>query len=174
MAGAGSRLQWRAGSGAGAAAQGRGRRIACDKRCAEIEALRLQKERNLALASALDIKDANVSGQGREEYSSELLSAARGRPELVAMLESKIGAFVAGLSTGQPTKCLPLPVMRRPDRAVAHELAEHYGLRSESQDAEPKRNVVIFRIKGLQPRIPTPLLSRCLSSRAAPRTPWTK
>lgn len=34
---------------------------------------------------------------------------------------------------------LHLPVMKRPQRQFAHELAEAFGLRSESLDEEPKR-----------------------------------
>jgi transcriptional repressor NF-X1 len=51
--------------------------------------------------------------------------------------------------------------MKRDERQVVHELAEHYGLASESQDPEPQRNVVIYRgvIKSAIPKIPKPTLT---------------
>lgn len=33
--------------------------------------------------------------------------------------------------------------MKSPDRRFVHELAQHFGILSESQDPEPQRNVVV-------------------------------
>ena len=58
-----------------------------------------------------------------------------------------------------------LPVMKTDDRRLCHELAEHYGLKTESVDPEPARSVVIYRTEwGL--RIPKPLLSEVLAGTA--------
>lgn len=42
--------------------------------------------------------------------------------------------------------------MKRDERQIVHELAELYGIQSESQDPEPQRNVVLF--KGYDMRVP--------------------
>jgi hypothetical protein len=51
-------------------------------------------------------------------------------------------------------------VMRKDDRQAVHELAEHYGVHSVSQDPEPHRNVVMFKSDVRPARIPKPLLSQ--------------
>ena len=59
--------------------------------------------------------------------------------------------------------------MKRDERQVVHELAEHYGLASESQDPEPQRNVVLYRgvIKASIPKIPKPTLSEYMRQGSA-------
>lgn len=127
----------------------------CDRGCELARAAKQLEERNSKLARALAVQTSDFSGDIHEQYSDFLLTAAKNRAGLVCQLENTLRMFVLASSARQK----PLPTMKSDDRRLCHELAEHYGLKSESVDPEPNRSVILFRSEWSQPRIPKPLLS---------------
>jgi len=97
----------------------RGGTLVCDAKCAQLLEAAKRIERNLTMAAALGITDADASDNVRESYSDELIRDARRRPQLVAMLESTFAEFIRDPSA----KRRALPVMKADDRRVAHTLA---------------------------------------------------
>lgn len=142
-----------------------GQRVApCDQSCEQLLAAKALEARNRALAGALAIDTSDFSADLHEEYSEFLVTTGRLRLDLVRQLEETYRVFVLTSSARQKI----LPTMKSDDRRLCHELAEHYGLKSESLDAEPHRSVAIFRSDWDRPKIPKPLLSEVLLQRGKP------
>eukprot|EP00045_Choanoeca_perplexa_P012339 m.134146 g.134146 ORF g.134146 m.134146 type:complete len:1015 (+) comp15971_c0_seq6:732-3776(+) len=131
-------------------------KLPCNGACKRYQEELARRERNARLAASLQIMHKPTEGELVEEYSEFLVVQARRHPALIAEVEALLTSFVR--STIKEKR---LRVMKRDERQVVHELAEHYGLASESQDPEPQRNVVLYRgvIKAAVPKIPKPTLS---------------
>ena len=149
------------------------------------------------LAAALGIANANVSGTPRQEYPETLLNLVRHMLGHRALVHTNLLQLVRRISTIQmveavfeefvrdPAKkavCFAVddkcghahtavqhsfPIMKYEDRLIIHELAAIYQLSSTSQDKEPIRNVVVTRLPGARPVLPTPLLSELYTAPAA-------
>eukprot|EP00039_Didymoeca_costata_P008368 m.111091 g.111091 ORF g.111091 m.111091 type:complete len:1111 (+) comp14054_c0_seq3:94-3426(+) len=130
--------------------------LPCDKGCAELAKVRAQEERNKAIAAALDLKTNNTTPFLRDTFSDELILAARKDIRFIKQIEEALGKFINDDTKKQQYR---FPVMNAENRKIVHNLAESYGLVSESEDPEPHRSVVIFRSDFQDPRIPSPLLS---------------
>mmetsp|Transcript_24591 Transcript_24591/g.43641 ORF Transcript_24591/g.43641 Transcript_24591/m.43641 type:complete len:991 (-) Transcript_24591:2926-5898(-) len=142
-----------------------------------------QLQRNRVLAEALGVKPATQrhysSGWARptdgqvaiDEFGNELnaalyphalIAAARERMPQVLKLEKKWKAFLGD----DKAASLPLNPMDRPTRAVVHQYAEFWNLKTESFDPEPKR--YIHCVKLLDTRMPYPLLSEAARNWSGP------
>jgi hypothetical protein len=107
--------------------------------------LRLQRAEKLE--AALD------SAGPSEEYSGELVEAARPNMSFLVTLEKKVAEFIGG-----DKRLMFMPPMKGELRHIVHELLrKHYLLDTESFDKEPKRSVIAYRTPQL--RIPRRLLS---------------
>jgi hypothetical protein len=87
-------------------------------------------------------------------YSAPLLAAAQQDPHFIAQLELAFSRFLAD---GKAQR-VGLPPMQEERRALAHSLAEAYGLASSSAGAGAARHVQLFRTQHSCP--PARLLSR--------------
>eukprot|EP00049_Salpingoeca_infusionum_P014848 m.283854 g.283854 ORF g.283854 m.283854 type:complete len:1004 (-) comp15759_c0_seq3:218-3229(-) len=125
--------------------------IPCSAECA-------RHQRNAKLAGALKIDIEKAAGPPIE-FTDGLLDAARTRPDFIRSVETSIEQFVCDKMLRQ----LRLPVMKSSDRKLAHELAELYGIGSESEDPEPHRSVVLYKVPILTPRLIRPPLSEIAS-----------
>lgn len=74
-------------------------------------------------------------------YPPDLLLAAKNIAGIIAQLERAFAEFLAD----SEAKRMTLPAMPRSQRAVAHSLAEQYGLTSHSLKSEPARCVEVFK-----------------------------
>lgn len=137
--------------------------LPCDHRCTLLSKARAQELRNRALADAfgLDITAVDLSGHISHVYSDFLMDKARKQPAFVANIEKIFEEFV-----GNPAaKQYAFGVMKKDDRQVIHELAEHYGVHSVSQDPEPNRNVVMYKSDVRPAKCPVPLLSQAAAKK---------
>jgi hypothetical protein len=119
--------------------------------------------RNLQLAEALGLAGPSARAgevlSNRVHWPKDLVLWAREKPYELSRIEKQIEAMLKDpLGTS-----ISLKPMSRPQRRLAHELAEMYGLRSVSFDPEPKRYVSIK--KDASARIPVPLLSEAAKDR---------
>lgn len=99
--------------------------------------------RREALRAAFGRSDAEGStfaASSAKAFTAETLALARESPDLVAQLERRLDAFVAGAARREA-----LEPMTRKQRALVHELARHYGIATASYDPEPRRHVDLFR-----------------------------
>ena len=107
------------------------------------------ESRRTALARAFGVEDpqSHLSSFDRNRrrdatYSGELLAAAKVEPAFIKQLEMELSAFVLDEAR---SKRRVLPAMVREHRALAHQLAEQYGMATQSVGHEPKRSVELFR-----------------------------
>ncbi|KAK4051690.1 FKBP12-associated protein [Microbotryomycetes sp. JL221] len=124
-------------------------------------------KRNLALADALGIeKDKREAKIKEVEYDGEMMSFYQANVAFCTQIEASLTDFVRGLKAPFDKPSFHFPVMKRPQRAFTHELAELFGLRSESLDEEPRRSVVVHRqsIAG----VPSPTLAEAYAARRKP------
>ncbi|XP_062850075.1 transcriptional repressor NF-X1 isoform X2 [Trichomycterus rosablanca] len=142
-------------------------RLECDQECATLE-------RNRRLAEALQIDqtvDAFNSKSSSGKYSDSLKEDARKEFKLVKEVEEEIRNLVELANKGkQPRRVHSFQPMKREHRRIVHELAEVYGVESDSYDSEPKRNVVITAIKG-KSACPTSTLTALIERETAARAP---
>ncbi|SCV73947.1 BQ2448_6377 [Microbotryum intermedium] len=113
-------------------------------------------KRNAALAEALQVERREPKVK-EVEYDPQTLSFYSMNVAWCTSIEKDLVDFV---NTDKPT--LHLPVMKRPQRQFAHELAELFDLRSESLDEEPRRSVVVHRQSNTG--IPVPNLADALAA----------
>ncbi|KAK4051032.1 FKBP12-associated protein [Microbotryomycetes sp. JL201] len=121
----------------------------------------------MALADALGIeKDKREAKVKEVEYDGEMMSFYQANVAFCTQIEATLTDFVRGLKAPFDKPSYHFPVMKRPQRAFTHELAELFGLRSESLDDEPRRSVVVHRqsIAG----IPSPTLAEAYANRRKP------
>ncbi|BGP33688.1 FKBP12-associated protein [Rhodotorula toruloides] len=130
-----------------------GRLLKCTDACAVAK-------RNAQLAEALGVEKREVKTR-EVEYSPDLLSFFAANQAWAQQIESQLVEFVQG---DKPS--LHFPVMKRPQRVFIHELTDHYDLRSESLDEEPRRSVVAHRTSTTG--IPSPTLAEALAATKKP------
>ena len=140
-------------------------------------------ERNKAFAEALGVKPATQryykSGWARptesnvslDEFGNELdaalypemlIAAARERMPQVLKLEKKLKSFLMD----DRAASLPLNPMDKATRALVHQYAEFWNLKTESFDPEPKR--YINCVKMLETHTPYPLLTDAVKNWRGP------
>ncbi|ORY77238.1 hypothetical protein BCR35DRAFT_305534 [Leucosporidium creatinivorum] len=124
-----------------------GRLLKCGDACAAAK-----RSKQLAEALGVEKREPRV----REvEYEPLMLSFYGANVAWCNSIEAQLAEFVKG-----DIPSLHFPVMKRPQRAFTHELAELFDLRSESLDEEPRRSVVVHRQSNSA--IPTPTLANAL------------
>jgi len=128
--------------------------LACDDECARLE-------RNRKLALALNI-DPDAHKDDHIPYSTDTLKMFQENVKWAQNQEREFRVF----ANDEHEKRLRFKPMQAHHRAFLHDLAEDYGLDSESMDPEPHRHVAIFKT----PRFvmaPTKTLAECVKVRAA-------
>mmetsp|Transcript_19999 Transcript_19999/g.37128 ORF Transcript_19999/g.37128 Transcript_19999/m.37128 type:complete len:789 (+) Transcript_19999:3590-5956(+) len=114
--------------------------IECDDNCVRLE-------RDEKLEAALD------TASTPEEYTAELVEAARPNMTFIETLEKKVEEFIKG-----DRKLMFMPPMKAELRHIVHDLLrKYYFLDTESFDQEPKRSVIAYRSP--KAKIPSKLLS---------------
>lgn len=69
-------------------------------------------------------------------------------PNFATMVHEKLTELVRlAKESKQKSRSHSFDVMNRDKRQFVHELSDHFGIESESYDAEPKRNVVATAVK---------------------------
>jgi transcriptional repressor NF-X1 len=112
-----------------------GTAMSCDVSC-------VLKEREEKLKDAFGVKETSESSAfGNVPYSTAMLKIANAQQKWCTQVEGIMREFME--SNDHPT--MFFKPMRREQRAFVHELAESYGLFSESQDPEPKRSVFVAK-----------------------------
>lgn len=127
--------------------------IACDKLCPVRQQHRLVEERNRRVAEALGLEGS----EARVRYPDTLVAFARSHLPFVRSIEHTLDA----LATAPKAKQHSFPPMRAEERKFIGELAVFYGLSFTCFDAEPHRNIMVYR-GGQEPRVPHPRLSETL------------
>lgn len=119
-------------------------RIKCNDAC-------LVAHRNAQLAEALgldrDDRRVAIATTSAPAYDQEMLLFYGMNHRFASNLEQCLSEFIRS-----PRHSIILPSASRSQRKFTHELAQAFGLASESMDAEPKRSVKISRTN--QARIP--------------------
>ena len=83
------------------------------------------------------------------------MTAAQTRPAFVKKIETDMEIFLQRTKLKQ----YRMPVMKAVDRKLVHELASKYGIASVSEDPEPNRSVVLYKVPTLALQLPRPKLS---------------
>lgn len=108
--------------------------ISCDVSC-------VLKERDERLKSAFNITSNSAeSDMANVPYSDEVLKIASVQEKWCLQVEGIMREFMSN-----ERRSMSFKPMRREQRAFVHELAECFGLFSESQDPEPKRSVFVSK-----------------------------
>lgn len=117
-------------------------RLDCNEDCAKID-------RNRRLALALQLENPDVSAKlSAPKYSEFLKEITRKDPNFATMVHEKLTELVRlAKESKQKSRSHSFDVMNRDKRQFVHELSDHFGIESESYDAEPKRNVVATAVK---------------------------
>lgn len=99
--------------------------------------------RNAGLAEALSINNPELSSRVVPRYSDILKEWARRDPSLVSSVHSKLAELVKlALESKHKSRSFSFPNMNRDKRQLVHEYAAHFGITTQSFDAEPMRNVI--------------------------------
>ena len=117
-------------------------KIDCNEECATLE-------RNRRVALALQIQNPDLSAKlVAPKYSDFLKEMAKKEPTFCAMVHDKLTELVKlAKESKQKSRSHSFDYMNRDKRQFVHELSDHFGIESESYDAEPKRNVVATAVK---------------------------
>ena len=117
-------------------------KLDCNAECAKIE-------RNNRLALALQIENPDLSAKlTAPKYSDFLKEVAKKDPIFVQNVHDKLTELVKlARESKQKSRMHSFDYMNREKRQFVHELSDHFGVDSESYDAEPKRNVVATAFK---------------------------
>ena len=117
-------------------------KLECNAECAKLE-------RNRRLALALQIENPDVATKlSAPKYSDFLKEFARKDPTFAQSVHDKLTDLVKlAKESKQKSRMYSFEYMNRDKRTFVHELSDHFGVESESYDAEPKRNVVATAVK---------------------------
>ena len=117
-------------------------KLDCNEECAKIE-------RNRRVALALQIENPDTSAKlSAPKYSDFLKDMARKDPNFANLVHDRLTELVKlAKESKQRSRSHSFECMNRDKRQFVHELSDHFGIESESYDAEPKRNVVATAIK---------------------------
>ncbi|MGH0136124.1 UNVERIFIED_CONTAM: hypothetical protein FKN15_066220 [Acipenser sinensis] len=106
------------------------------------------KLKRLAEALNIDLSSDPFNTRGStSKFSDSLKEDARKELKFVSEVEEVMKNLVELANKGKQSKrshCFP--PMNRDHRKIIHELAEVYGIESESYDSEPKRNIIITAV----------------------------
>lgn len=117
-------------------------KVDCNEECAKLE-------RNRRVALALQIENPDMSAKlVGPKYSEFLKELAKKDPSFCGMVHDKLTELVnLAKESKQKSRSHSFDYMNRDKRQFVHELSDHFGIESESYDAEPKRNVVATAVK---------------------------
>lgn len=142
-------------------------RLQCDEECAALE-----RNRRLAEALNIDLSSDPFNTRGStSKFSDSLKEDARKELKFVSEVEEVMKNLVELANKGKQSKrshCFP--PMNRDHRKIIHELAEVYGIESESYDSEPKRNIIITAVRG-KTSCPNTTLTTLIERETATRPP---
>ncbi|KAK6492160.1 mRNAional repressor NF-X1-like isoform X1 [Huso huso] len=142
-------------------------RLQCDEECAALE-----RNRRLAEALNIDLSSDPFNTRGStSKFSDSLKEDARKELKFVSEVEEVMKNLVELANKGKQSKrshCFP--PMNRDHRKIIHELAEVYGIESESYDSEPKRNIIITAVRG-KTTCPNTTLTTLIERETAKRPP---
>jgi transcriptional repressor NF-X1 len=117
------------------------RQLKCNDACALVK-------RNTALADALGVDTAARAAATAVEWPAELVATFLASPAWAMGVEVTLGKLVETSKANGTGKGSHLfPPMRWQQRQFVHEVAERYGLESESLDAEPNRRCVLVALR---------------------------
>ena len=118
------------------------KKIECNEECAKME-------RNRRLALALQIENPDMSAKlSAPKYSEFLKEMAKKDAFFASNVHEKLTDLVKlAKDSKQKSRSYSFEYMNRDKRQFVHELSDHFGVESESYDAEPKRNVVVTALK---------------------------
>ncbi|KAL2886694.1 FKBP12-associated 1 -like protein [Ceratocystis lukuohia] len=129
--------------------------LECDTEC--LRSLRLQ-----SIAEALGVDpERPVAGKDDYVYSDTTLDMFEQRTGWCGSQENEIRTF----AVSQESR-LRFKAMGRPSRTFIHMLAADLGLKSESQDPEPNRAVMVYKRDGRLPILPKITLAEASRARA--------
>jgi transcriptional repressor NF-X1 len=113
------------------------RKLECNETCGQIE-------RNKRLALALQIENPDISTKlSAPKYSDFLKEFGKKDPNFVQSVHDRLTDLVKlAKESKQKSRQYSFECMNRDKRQFVHEYSDHFGIDSESYDAEPKRNVI--------------------------------
>lgn len=113
-----------------------GKKLECNDEC-------YKQIRNASLAEALQINNPELRSSVVPRYSDVLKDWARRDPALCANVHTKLADLVKlAQESKHKSRSFSFPNMNRDKRAMVHEYAQHFGITTQSFDAEPQRNVI--------------------------------
>jgi transcriptional repressor NF-X1 len=117
-------------------------KLECNEECAKLE-------RNRRVALALQIENPDLTTKlAAPKYSEFLKEVTRKDLSFATMVHEKLTELVRlAKESKHKSRSHSFDVMNREKRQFVHELTDHFGIESESYDAEPKRNVVATAFK---------------------------
>lgn len=120
---------------------GRVKKLECNDEC-------YKQLRNAGLAEALQINNPELSSKVVPRYSDLLKEWARRDPALCSTVHAKLVDLVKlAQESKQKSRSFSFPNMNRDKRALVHEYAQHFGITTQSFDAEPARNVIATAVR---------------------------
>lgn len=120
---------------------GRVKKLECNDECFKLL-------RNAGLAEALQINNPELSSKVVPRYSDLLKDWARRDPALCSSVHTKLVDLVKlAQESKQKSRSFSFPNMNRDKRALVHEYAQHFGITTQSFDAEPSRNVIATAVR---------------------------
>ena len=113
-----------------------GKKLECNDEC-------YKQIRNASLAEALQINNPELRSSVVPRYSDVLKDWVRRDPALCASVHTKLAELVKlAQESKHKSRSFSFPNMNRDKRAMVHEYAQHFGITTQSFDAEPQRNVI--------------------------------
>lgn len=113
-----------------------GKKLECNDEC-------YKQIRNASLAEALQINNPELRSSVVPRYSDVLKDWVRRDPALCASVHTKLADLVKlAQESKHKSRSFSFPNMNRDKRAMVHEYAQHFGITTQSFDAEPQRNVI--------------------------------
>lgn len=118
------------------------KKLDCNEECSKME-------RNRRLALALQIENPDIQSKlAPPKYSDFLKDVTKKDPTFAASIHDKLTDLVKlAKESKHKSRAHSFEHMNREKRQFVHELSDHFGVESESFDAEPKRNVVATAVK---------------------------
>merc|ERR1719245_828797 len=112
-------------------------KLECNEECSQLE-------RNRRLALALQIENPDQAQKlSAPKYSDFMMEFAKKDLAFASKIHNKLSELVKlAKESKQRSRAHSFEVMNREKRQFVHECCSHFGVESESYDAEPKRNVV--------------------------------
>lgn len=120
----------------------KGKKLECSDECYKLL-------RNAGLADALQITNPELSSKVMPRYSDLLKDWVRRDSVLVASVHQKLVDLVKlSQESKHKSRSFSFPNMNRDKREFVHEYSQHFGMTTQSFDAEPMRNVIASAERG--------------------------